>query len=95
MEERCIADDCRKHAEKGKKFCHGHRAQEKQHRPIAPLREYGMSPGEYLRTKAIEYADAVDAKADIRRAWKRLHFATIRYVQRAYRQKVPKEPKTP
>lgn len=94
-EERCIADGCPKAAERGRKFCSGHRKREKQHKTVdTPLREWGTDPGEYLRTKALELAEAADDARAYRLAWQRLHFAAVAYVRRSYRQKVPTTPDT-
>lgn len=90
----CIADGCRKPAEKDRDYCHGHRKREKKGKPIdAPLREYGTDPGHYLAAKALEYAKARDDdEAAYKRALKLLKFAARRYVARC--QKVPKTPNT-
>lgn len=88
----CIADGCRKPAEKDRKYCHGHRKREKESRPIdAPLRDWGSNPDQYLAAKAVEYATAKDGdEASYKLAFKRLKYAAREYVRKATRQKVPK-----
>lgn len=91
--DRCIADDCPKEAEPGHKLCHGHRKRERKHKPIdTPLRVWGTDPGEYLRLKALELADAADDARAYGLAWKRLQFAAVAYVRKSCRQKVPRTP---
>lgn len=89
----CIADGCRKPAEKDRKYCHGHRKREKQGRPIdTPLREHGTDPGSYLAAKAIGYADAKDDNR-AKLALKLLKYAAKQYAAKC--QKVPKSQQTP
>lgn len=89
----CIADGCRKYAEKDRKYCHGHRKREKQKRPIdTPLREWGMDADDYLDSKAIELGAAKDdSDRAFKLAQKRLRYAAVRYVKKLLaRQKVPR-----
>jgi hypothetical protein len=92
--ERCIADCCERPAESGRKYCHGHRKREKQHKPIdSPLRPWGSQPDDYLQLKALEFARASDeGDRAFRLAWKLLKHAAMSYARR--RQKVPTRPKT-
>lgn len=93
----CIADECRKPAEKGRKYCHGHRAREKGHKPIdGELRGWRTDPDKYLELKAIELANAKDMDPQAYRlAKKRLKYAAMEYAKKAARPKVPKPTKTP
>lgn len=97
MEERCIADECRKTAEPGRKYCHGHRKREKRRQTLdTPLREWGLEPDKYLAAKADAYADADPSdESSYRRAFKNLKRAAVWYAKKATRPKVPKPTKTP
>ncbi len=87
-DEPCIADGCRKRSEKGRKYCHGHRKREKQHRPLTPLREYGLAPNKYVEAKALGLANAKDDERAYELARKRFWSAVFAYIRK--RQKVPK-----
>ena len=99
-EERCIADGCRRAAEKGRKHCHGHRKREKMGQPMGDLREYGADPDAYLEQKALEYAGAKDMdEAQFRRARRYLRRAAMWYAKAVLglprrRPKVPTTPDT-
>jgi hypothetical protein len=89
LREDCIADGCTRAAEKDRKYCHGHRKQEKLRKPISKLRDYGQPAAAYLKAKAEEWADARDDdERAAKLAWKRLSFAATRYAKA--RQKVPR-----
>jgi hypothetical protein len=96
-EDKCIAEDCERPAEWNRKYCYGHRKQEKTHRPIQRLRPWGLDPDEYLRAKALEYAkaeDDTDGRA-LKLAGKRLEWAAREFARRTKRQKVPEGHHTP
>lgn len=95
IEEPCIADGCRKAAERGRKYCHGHRKREKQRRAIdTPLREWGAAPDDYLERKALEFANAKEDTSGNDRAL-RLARKLLRYAAKAYARKRQKVPRTP